>query len=203
MLTAILLTILATSPSTYANDVVYKLDGVGIIAPDETAARYAIARLRELNKGFYRVEPMDDGTFYLDYSRSLLHDPQRVSTILKGEYREPDVHVAQGAVEEEGARSSTFAKRVEGGLSVTASSSDLHDVLFDVMKEARRSYQVGPRVNGVVTFSYTSESIESIVGILSRQVNALFLIEGKDLIFIDDAGIIKRRNVGFRGIRPY
>ena len=198
MLATILASILITGPAIRTDDVVFMQDDDNIIAPDETAARYVIARLRELKNGFYRVEPMADGTFKLNYSRRVLFDSHAAAKILKGEWRPSAIRVPRDVVEAGVARFSGDVEMIGGRISLTAKSEDVHDVLFFIMKKALRPYQVGPRTDGTISAIVVTE-LESIMAGIANQVGGLLLVEGRDLIVMRDDGVINRRSISYRG----
>lgn len=204
MLTLILATVLTVLPATSEDVVVFKTEQrISVIAPDRVAAQFVIAKCLSNRQGFYRVEPIDDGTFKISRTHGFTELSSGRSPILGGDWSDNEIRVPADEVKKLGARSMSFAKRTKEGLQVFSDQGNVHYVLFDVMTQARWSYQVGPRVNGIVTQSLTSENIGKIVANFLMQVQAFFLIDGEDLVAINNEGIINRKGGAYRNFDPY
>ena len=157
---------------------------------------------RSLKVGIYRVEPLDDGAFKMTCRNGFVSKSNGRPRVLDGYWNGVAIVVPADKVIEKGYRSEQFAWSGVGGIFVNADQDDVHDVLFDVMTQARRPYQIDPSVAGIVTLSLESKSIESLVAFVLAQVGALLLIDQDDIVAINDPGIIDKKGRIYRSSDP-
>lgn len=202
MMLTMLAALVIVQPNNSQETVVFRTTKDGVIAPDRTAALFVISKCVK-RQVYYRVELLDDETYEISVRGGFAHYPYPDSPVLGGELRDNSIHIPEQDVRKAEFRTKPVAKRTKEGMSVNANQIDVHWVLFDVMTLARRSYQVGPGVLGIVTMYQSSEQIEYLAYIALAQVDALVLIDKTDLIAINKQGLVRGGALVYRGYSPY
>lgn len=74
---------------------------------------------------------------------------------------------------------------------------DVHIVLFELARFLDRSHQVGPGVEGKILIHVVDPEFKRPLSLVLRQVAAVCLFEGEEIVVLNGSGRWSKRSIGF------
>ena len=176
------------------DEIVYERSnsGWGVIAPDSMSARYVIAQLIDARFP-YRVEPLENGRAMVSYMQSQPFYPFNITKVLGDHetYRESTtvlIHVPRQIVEEGVDMTPPLVTRVERGIMVQSKESNMHDIVFEIMCELGKPYEVGRGMLGSISLKHpwdlTFPTEEVMLAVIANICSGVYLTDGEKVAFI-------------------